>query len=78
MNIAYGEKYIATALLRRFLSLSSLPPLSPSKISKRLLRDDSFGIHVVSGRRTIARNDRKLGRSCLSSLILTSICERTI
>lgn len=80
MNIGYGEKYIATALLRRFLSLSSLPPLFPSKISKRLLRDDSFGIHVVSGRRTIAQDDRKLRRGCLSSdwLILTSVRECTI
>jgi len=58
MNIAYGEKCIATAL-RRFFSLSL--SLSLSLIPSRRLRNDScvtmplVYIRIVSGRRTIVR-----------------------
>lgn len=75
MNIAYGEKCIATALPRRFLSLSLF--LFFAKTSKRFLRDDSFGIHS----RCFREKDDHSGRSRTlprQAVVLTNNCECAI
>lgn len=72
MNIAYGEKCIATALLRRFRSL--LREDFETTSARRFLL---YTFVLFPGRRIIARNDRKFRRGCLdrSSCIDEGPCE---
>lgn len=59
MNIAYGEKYIATAPLRRFRSL--LREDFETTSARRFLL---YTFVLFPGRRIIARNARRFRRGC--------------